>query len=186
MHDLAFRPLARADFGLVAAWLAEPLVRLWWHQGHSPEALEREYGPVVDGREPSEVALAVLDERPFGLIQRYTWAAYPKYMAEIAPVWAVPPGALSVDYLVGEPALRGRGLAARMIAAYVEEAWSRYPDARDVVVPVHTENLASWRSLEQAGFVRVASGELEPDNPAHSRDHVVYRLSRPARAPGGR
>ena len=43
---------------------------------------------------------------------------------------------------------------------------------------MHAENRASWRALESAGFARVAEGELEPDNPADTRAHVVYQLTR--------
>ncbi|MGZ6617794.1 MAG: GNAT family N-acetyltransferase, partial [Solirubrobacteraceae bacterium] len=59
-------------------------------------------------------------------------------------------------------------------------AWHRYPDADDVVVPVVAGNRASWRALERAGFRRVATGELTPDNPVDPRDHVVYHRHRPA------
>jgi len=47
-------------------------------------------------------------------------------------------------------------------------------------VPVSTANVASWRALEKAGFARVGTADLEPDNPVDSREHVVYRLDRPA------
>jgi hypothetical protein len=42
-----------------------------------------------------------------------------------------------------------------------------------VVVPVHADNAASIGVLLRAGFVAAVTAELEPDNPAHSREHVV-------------
>jgi len=33
-------------------------------------------------------------------------------------------------------------------------------------------------SAEATGFQRIAEGEMEPDNPADSRDHVVYSVGR--------
>lgn len=175
---VAFRPLQRRDFALVARWLSEPLVARWWNHETSAEAVERDFGPSVDGREASAVFVALIDERPFGLIQRYPIDAYPEYLAELAPVCAVPAGALSIDYLVGQPALRGRGLGSAMIAAFVEQSWPACPRADDVIVPVSAANRASWRALEGAGFRRIATGELEPDNPRDSREHYVYRLGR--------
>ena len=169
--DPTFRPLTRADFALLARWLAEPLVARWWNHDVTPEALERDFGPAVDGTEPGEVCVASLDGTPFGLIQRYVIADHPEYVEELAPIIAVPPTALSVDYLIGEPDLRGRGLGARMIAAFIA-------DADDVIVPVSAGNTASWRALERAGFARVAEGELEPDNPGEGRAHVIYRRRR--------
>lgn len=179
---LDFRPLRRADFGLLARWLDEPLVRRWWNHETSPEAIERDFGPAVDGRDPTEVCVACEDDRPVGLIQRYLIAATPAYEEELRPVLALPPGALGLDYLIGEPDRRGRGVGPAMIAAFAAGSWARYPQAAGVVVPVSAANRASWRALERAGFERVAEGELEPDNPVDSRDHYVYRLARPSSA----
>ncbi len=177
---VGFRALEREDFALLGTWLAEPLVARWWHHDHRPAAIERDFGPSVDGADPTEIFIASADGRPFGLIQRYRIDDNPDWGEELSTVWPVPVGALGIDYLIGVPELRGRGLGAAMIAASVEQAWDRYPDARDVVVPVATGNRASWRALERAGFERVATGELTPDNPVDSRDHVVYRGHRPA------
>jgi aminoglycoside 6'-N-acetyltransferase len=49
-----------------------------------------------------------------------------------------------------------------------------------VIVPVHADNIASWRTLEKAGLTRVAHGELDPDNPIDDRRHYIYRVDRPA------
>ena len=103
-------------------------------------------------------------------------AAYSEYLAELRTVCEVPPGAISIDYLIGEPDLRGHGLGAAMIAAFVAHAV-------EVIVPVAAGNVASWRALERAGFARIAEGELEPDNPRDRRDHYVYALSRGRRTP---
>ena len=42
-----------------------------------------------------------------------------------------------------------------------------------VVVPVHLRNPASAAVLRHAGFTVVARADLAPDNPAHSREHLV-------------
>jgi aminoglycoside 6'-N-acetyltransferase len=168
---IGFRPLTRDDFPLLARWLAEPLVARWWNHETTPEALEREFGAALDGREPTELLVALLDGRPFGFVQRYPIAAYREYLEELSALVPVPPGAISIDYLIGEPELRGRGVGPAMIAAAVRDA------PGDVIVPVAAGNRASWRALEKAGFVRVAEGELDPDNPADPRDHVVLRRS---------
>lgn len=180
MQPISFRPLTREDFGLLAGWLAEPLVARWWHQDPSPAGIEAEYGPSVDATQPGEVCIASTPAGPLGLIQRYAIADYPEYLEELEPLLPIAPGSLSIDYLVGSAASRGRGLGTAMVRAFVADAWDRYPDAGAVVVPVHAENRASWRTLERAGFARVAAGPLKPDNPADTPDHVVYRRERPA------
>ena len=176
---VTFRPLTRADLPLLRRWLEEPLVARWWAHETSPEALEADFGPVVDGTDPAEVLLALTGGRPFGLVQRYRIADFPEYVEELEPVVAVPPGALSIDYLIGEPDVRGGGAGAAMLAAFVADSWPRHPDADSVLVPVAAGNVASWRALEGAGFVRVAEGPLTPDNPVDPPDHVLYLLRRP-------
>ena len=172
------RPLTRADLPLLGRWLAEPLVARWWAHDTAPEAVEREFGPAIDGDEPTDLFLGCVDGEPFGLVQIYAIAAYPEYVEELTPVCPVPPGALSIDYLIGEPAARGRGLGAGLIAAAVARAFADHPDARDVIVPVAAANTASIRALQRAGATWYADGELTPDNPADPRDHVVHRFVR--------
>jgi len=176
---ITFVRLTRDDFPLLANWLSEPTVARWWNHETSPEALEKDFGAEVDGTEPSEVFLAWADGRPFGLIQRYAIADYPEYVEELSAVCPVPESAVSIDYLIGEPECRGRGLGAAMIAAFVAQSWAAYPDASAVVVAMHQHNAASWRAVERAGFRRIAEGELTPDNPVDNRDHYLYQLDRP-------
>jgi aminoglycoside 6'-N-acetyltransferase len=176
---VTFRPLERRDFTLLARWLAEPLVARWWNHDTRPEAMERDFGPSIDGEDPAEVCITIRDGVLFGLIQRYRIDDNPEYAAELARVWPLPAGALSIDYLIGDPALRGLGVGVQMIAAFVRDGWRRYADARDVVVPVSVGNRRSWRALERAGFELVARGELTPDNPIDSRDHLIYRYQAP-------
>jgi aminoglycoside 6'-N-acetyltransferase len=176
---ITFVRLTRDDFPLLAKWLSDPTVARWWDHETAPEALEKDFGAEVDGTEPSEVFLAWADGRPFGLIQRYAIADYPEYVEELSAVCPVPQSAVSIDYLIGEPERRGRGLGAAMIAAFVAESWAAYPDASAVVVAMHQHNAASWRAVERAGFRRIAEGELTPDNPVDNRDHYLYQLDRP-------
>lgn len=174
------RPLRRTEFELLGRWLAEPLVAKWWNHDTNAAAVERDYGPAVDGREPASVLIAEIETRPFGLIQHYPIAAYPDYLGELAAVCRVPEGAVSIDYLIGSADHRGWGLGTRMIATCVKRIWTECSEVVAVIVPVHVENRASWRALERAGFSRAAQGQLKPDNPGHSRDHYVYRLDPPA------
>jgi aminoglycoside 6'-N-acetyltransferase len=178
LPEVQLRPLRRADFPLLSRWLAEPLVARWWHDDDSLDAVEAHYGPSVDGVDPTALYLAEHEGRAFGFIQVYRFDDEPESLAELSAVCPVPPGALSVDYLIGEGSARGRGLGAAMIAAAVARGFADHPDAGELLVPVVAANVASWRALERAGGTRYAAGELEPDNPVDSRDHVVHRFLR--------
>ena len=179
--ELDWRPLVREDLPLLGRWLAEPAVARWWHHETSPEAVERDFGPSVRGEEQGEDLVLLLAGRPFGLLQRSRIRDYPEDAEALAALVDVPEDAYCLDYLIGEPALRGRGLGSRCIAWAVERTWRDHPGAGCVLVPVVAANRASWRALERAGLRRVATGELTPDNPVDDPLHHVYRVDRPAR-----
>ena len=178
--SFAFRPIARADYPRVSAWLRQPHVQRWWCDDPDPAAVEAEYGGVIDGRERAEVFIAHRGGRPVGLVQRFALDAYPSYAAEIARWTEVPAGAWSLDYFLGEPDALLRGWGTALVGQLTAGLWADVPQARCVIVPVHADNRASWRVLERNGYARVARGEFEPDNPADSREHLLLRLDRPA------
>jgi aminoglycoside 6'-N-acetyltransferase len=178
MEDISFRQLARSDYPLLRSWLLQPHVQRWWADDPSFEALEADYGGCIDGTEPAEVFIALRGDAPFGLAQRYRLAAYPQYVNDLQALLDVPPHAASIDYLVGEEADIGRGLGTKMLRAFVDRVWQEDAECTALLVPVHTGNIASWRALEKIGFVRASRGELDPDNPADTRDHYIMRLER--------
>ena len=178
-YAVEFRRVERADFPLLARWLATEPVRRWWCHEWSAEAVERDFGPSADGLEPNEDWLALLRRVPFGLVQRSRVADYADNLAHFSSLVDVPAGAVTLDYLLGDPQRLGRGLGTAMVAAMVQKTWRDLPDAPAVLVAVVAANTASWRALEKAGFARVASGDLPPDNPVDDPLHHVYRLDRP-------
>ncbi|MEU8250259.1 GNAT family N-acetyltransferase [Nonomuraea sp. NPDC048916] len=177
---ITWRRLDERDFPMLRGWLRQPHVARWWNHETSAEAVERDFGPVARGEEPSEDLLALVDGRPLGLVQRSRLADYPDYLAELAAIVDVPEGAVTIDYLIGDPEQAGRGLGTTMIRSVVERTWSELPDATCVLVPVSAANRPSWRALEKAGLRRIGVGDLEPDNPLDDRVHYLYRVDRPS------
>lgn len=177
LPDLAFRPLARADFPLLATWLAAPHVRPWWCEPYGPDDLEARYGPVVDGTDPSEALIVTDAGRAIGFTIRYRIADDEGWRATLAPTGA-PLDGVGLDYLLGDPADTHRGTGTRLIAALVAGAWARYPDCPAVVVAVHRDNRRSWRALERVGLTRVWAGHLASDDPGDAGPQVVYVLGR--------
>jgi aminoglycoside 6'-N-acetyltransferase len=177
--EFSFRALARADFPMLAGWLAQPFVARWWNHEWSPEAVERDFGEAIDGGEAGEDFVVSLDGLPIGLVQRSRFGDYPDYQAQLAPLLEVPAEALTIDYLIGVPELVQRGHGSAMIAAFVERCWSDFPLAPAVVVPVVAANERSWRALRRAGFRLVVSGDLTPDNPVDDPLHHILQVDRP-------
>ncbi len=177
---ITWRRVTESDFPLVREWLTEPLVARWWNHETTPEAVARDFGPSARGEEPNQDWLALLDDHPFGLIQRSAFADYPEYRDPLARITEVPPGAMSLDYFLASPADRGQGLGVAMIRSMVAKTWTDHPSAGCIIIPVAAGNRRSWRALEKAGFQRVAEGALEPDNPIDPPLHYVQRIDRPS------
>jgi aminoglycoside 6'-N-acetyltransferase len=167
---------------MLAEWLREPQVARWWNHETTLEAVERDFGASTRGEEPGEDLIVLLDGRPIGLLQRSAICDYPQDLTEFSAVIEVPVGTVELDYLIADPALRGRGLGSRMIAVAVEDTWNSYSDAPAVLVAVVAANVASWRALEKAGLKRVAEGQMPPDNPIDDALHYIYRVDRPGAA----
>lgn len=177
---LTWRRLTAADLPMLAGWLAEPQVARWWNHEVSAAALERDFGPSVRGEEPGEDLIVMVDGSPVGLLQRSRIGDYPEDFEEFAALVDVPPGTVTIDYLIADAARRGRGLGTRLIATAVRRTWTDYPDASAVMVAVVAANVASWRALEKAGLQRVTQGAITPDNPIDEPLHYLYRVNRPA------
>lgn len=177
--QLTFRRLREDDLPLLARWLRDPEVERWWHHEHTDEDVARDFGPAVRGEEPGEDLVVLLGGRPVGLVQRSPLAAYPDELERFAGVLDVPDGAVELDYLLGTPDVRRRGLGPRVIRTVVEGTWEEHPQASCVLVAVVAANRASWRALEKAGLRRVADAELTPDNPVDDPLHHLYRADRP-------
>jgi aminoglycoside 6'-N-acetyltransferase len=175
---VTFRPVTGDDFGLIAHWLAQPHVARWWAHETSPEAVERDFGPTLRGEEPNEDLVALDDGRPVGLCQRSFWHAYPDEVAEFAPFVLIPPDAMTIDYLVGEPADVGHGLGSALVRALADDTLATHPGCGQLLVPVAAGNLASQRVLLRAGFVFVTVARAEPDNPVDPPEQRVHRRLR--------
>ena len=153
---VTFRPLDDADLPTMHRWLNDPAVVAWWEGDDvSWPAVVRDYGS--DHDEPVEHWLALLNGDPLGWIQ---WYRASDFAEEEAYHWgkhielATTAG---IDYLLGEPSARGRGLGSALIRAFVRDVlFPRQPDVARVAAGPFEANVASWRALEKAGFTRRA------------------------------
>jgi aminoglycoside 6'-N-acetyltransferase len=180
---ITFERLGRQHFDLLGRWLAEPHVARWWNHDPSPQAIEADFGDTIDGVEAAKDFVALVDGEPIGVIQFCFFHDFPEYVAEMAEVYPVDIDAATIDYLIGEPDLVGKGVGTEMIRAFVSRIWIDEPAVGHVVVPVNSANVASWRALLKAGFRLVARGDLEPDNPIDDPLHEILRIDRPTAAP---
>ena len=148
---VTFRRLAEADLPTMHRWLNEPGVVRWWEGDDvSWPAVVHDYGP--PSADATEHWIASVDGADIGWIQCYPCA---DELEEAEPWWAlgVDRTAAGIDYLVGEPGDRGRGVGSAMIDAFVSDVvFGRHPDWSQAAAAPYEANTASWRALERAGF----------------------------------
>ncbi|GAB7047798.1 hypothetical protein JCM9534A_29240 [Catenuloplanes indicus JCM 9534] len=170
--DVTLRPLATDDLDTVVAWFAEPHVARWWEAPTEPAAVRRRYADRIAGREPTEAFIIETAGRPAGLIQRYLIAEHPDWADALLATGAFAVPAAGLDYLIGDPALTGRGLASTAIRQLALRTLDQDPHLEAIVAAPFTANVASWRTLERAGFTRTYTG------PVAGVDSHLYLLRR--------
>jgi aminoglycoside 6'-N-acetyltransferase len=175
--DLSFEPLRVGDLPVIATWLARPHVRQWWREPSDQASVAENYGPVLDGSDPTEGFIVHLDGRPIGYVQRYLVEEDPEWRATITSSLG-DAGGIGIDYLIGEPDLVGRGIGRVMISRFAAECWSRYPSEDRIVVALQQDNIASWKALEAAGFRRSWEGDIESSDPSDQGPSFVYVVVR--------
>jgi len=159
--DVSFRRLADDDLLMLHGWLNEPGVVEWWEGDDvSWEAVTRDYDP--NPSDATEHWIATVEGRDIGWIQCYPAADEP----EETETWfalGIDRMAAGIDYLIGDPTDRRRGLGSTMIRAFVVDiAFGRHPNWSQVCAGPFASNEASWRALEKAGFRFV--GDIDDDD----------------------
>jgi aminoglycoside 6'-N-acetyltransferase len=158
-----------ADLDLVETWLHDPQVARWFLPGSTIEVEVEELRHCVTGDEPTEALIVAEDEEPIGWCQWYVCREYPEHALQVG----ARPDDIGIDYAIGDPTRRNRGLGTALIAELVTHIRRRHPRSGIIADPEAT-NAASRKVLEKNGFEllgvrRVAS---EPtDAPM-----AIYRL----------
>ena len=177
---MTLRPMSRDDFPALATWLRAPHVEAWfpWLHGETAasEAVEAEYGPCIDGDDPTELFVIEADGEPVGFIQRYRISDNLSWAAALSPIGDVT-AAVGFDYAIGELDATGRGVGSEAIRQLLVDTFSRYPDVDSVVVAMQQANRASWRALEHVGFERRWAGLLDSPDPSDAGPSYIYAIA---------
>lgn len=152
-HDrrVALRAMVRGDLPDVLRWRRQEHVRRWWGEVEEPteESVVAQYGPRIDGVEPTRMWVIEVNGRSAGFVQDYRLRDHPA----LVPLTR-DPDAIGVDYVVGEPHLLGQGVATTMLWMWLLGARRRYRDAACCFAAPEHRNQASLRVLDKVGFER--------------------------------
>ena len=150
MDELAlrFRPLTAEDLLPVYEWLRRPHVQRWWSDRETYEEVVEHYLPSIEGEEPTDHYVVLLEEQSIGFVQPYLVSDHP----DSAALVGVGEGVAGVDLLIGEEALTGQGLGTEIIRSFVEEIVFAAPTTIGCIADPDVRNVASIRAFEKAGF----------------------------------
>jgi aminoglycoside 6'-N-acetyltransferase len=148
---VTLRAASRGDLPDLVRWRQSPAVHRWWVSDGEPteENVTAQYGPEIDGMTPTRLWIGEINGRSVGFVQDYRIGDYPEF-ALLAP----DPGAIGVDYAIGEESWLGRGLGTRILWAWLLRTRHRFPDATAYFAAPDHRNEASLRVLDKLGFSR--------------------------------
>lgn len=167
---ISFRLMTRDDLPLVHEWHQRPHVVRWWTVRKTFEETEEHYLPTIEGTEPTDHYLALLDGEPLGMIQTYLVSDYPDFAALIGEG----EGTAGLDLFIADESMTGRGLGTELIRRFVEEIVFAPPATIACIADPDVRNTASLRAFEKAGFRKV--GELV--DPEDGELHALVRRER--------
>jgi len=154
---ISFRPLVAGDLAQLHEWLEQPHVRRWWRDPSTYDDVVAHYLPSIEGSDPSDHYVIVVDGRDAGMIETYLVSDYPEY-DELVQVGE---GVAGVDLLIGEHDLIGRGIGTETLRRFADEIVFARPQTKACVAGVEIENAASLRAFAKAGFEPVREYEEE-------------------------
>ena len=141
----------------MVGWLTKPHVSRWWRGLNTLELVKDEFESCIDGSEPSLVFIAIVKQKPIGLIQTYAVSDYPDHAKSVGLDRAV-----GIDLFIGEENYINKGYGTVMLGEFIDSVIKQKYKSFDLVVAdPETANTASIRAFEKAGFKKgkLVSGE---------------------------
>lgn len=168
---IAFRRMKANDLRLFHEWLQRDHVRRWWTDRETYDEVVEHYLPAIEGRKPTDLYVILLDQQAVGVIQTYLVSDYPEYRELID----VEEGVAGVDLFLADESLTGRGLGSRVLTEFVGDVVFAVPSTKACVADPDSDNRASIRAFEKAGF-RVVRQLVDPAD--DGRLHTLMRIDR--------
>jgi aminoglycoside 6'-N-acetyltransferase len=121
-------------------------------------SVEAEYGPGVDGAEPTHVFLIEHGGRPVGWIRWFRWSDYPEHALQLGAELS----SAGIDLAINELTMTGLGTVA--ISRFLRPLIFRDPNLTAVIADPEESNIRSLRAFEKVGFTVTHRLQLAGEN----------------------
>jgi RimJ/RimL family protein N-acetyltransferase len=161
------------DLRLLHEWLRRPHALRWWgdHAHGAYEDVVAHYLPAIEGSDPTDHYIVVLEGADIGMVQTYIVADHPDYANIVAVADRATAG---VDIVIGEEELTGKGLGTEILRRFVDEVVFARPQTTSCIADPDERNRASVRAFEKAGF----HVERTFVDPTDGQNHALVRRDR--------
>jgi RimJ/RimL family protein N-acetyltransferase len=168
---IGFRRLTGEDLRVLHEWLQREHVKRWWSKHETYDDVVAHYLPALEGREPTDLYVILLDGEAAGFIQTYLVRDYPDYQRLVE----VEDGVAGVDLFLADERATGRGIGSEALHRFVQDVvFSGAVATHACVADPDAENVGSLRAFEKAGFAAVRTFV----DPADGRLHTLVRAER--------
>ena len=149
-----FRPVTRAERGLIHSWLAKPHIAEWFY-GDGLQNTYRHLDEFLEGAQFLSYWLACDGDHPFAFL--------------ITSVADESKNAITLDIAIGDKAYLGKGLAQSVIREFL---LSQFGDVEEVLIDPEATNLRAVHVYEKVGFSKIRT--FVPSHSPHP--HYMMRL----------
>ena len=159
------------DLRLLHDWLRRPHALRWYGDHGTYEDVVAHYLPAIEGSDPTDHYIVVVDGADIGMVQTYIVADHPDYATVVG---ITDRGTAGVDIVIGEEELTGKGLGTEILRRFVDEIVFARPETTACVADPDPRNISSVRAFEKAGFHAVETFV----DPSDGLTHVLVRRDR--------
>lgn len=153
MKNIIFRPLSQTDVPQMHTWFNLPHVQKFYSLRQWTEAeVMKKLEPYIEGRQPVNGFIALIDGKPIGYVQKYNIVDFPWPNQNRAD--EIVKNAAGIDLFIGDIDMIGKGIGSQLIQAFLNQ--HIWPNKQYCLIDPDISNTAAIRCYEKLNFTEHA------------------------------
>ncbi|MCK5128992.1 MAG: GNAT family N-acetyltransferase [Clostridiales bacterium] len=149
-NNISFRKLKKEDLNLIYKWHTNDFIHEWYGKEHewTFQKVEEDYLPKINGDEPEQPFLIVINGVDIGYIQTYMISDFPDYSKDCN----VNIDAAAMDLFIGEREYIHKGLGKDIMTKFLLDYVFILNDSDYCIVGPEPKNKSAIKAYEKTGF----------------------------------